>query len=127
MAECLLAQNKGARLFHIRVDQNENSIRSFGRDTAQGKHRRVLWAEASQGRAIKKARMFGQQFVQLSQFRNEVVIATPGHATIGMNINPFAGQPFDTAGKAETTTETRQGAELVSEQRPLAAFSGQAF
>ena len=106
----------------VGVGENENGILAVGGLAEQRVNGRVGRAQARELGAVKKARMVGDELVELREFGNDVVGRAPVQAGVAVDADFFRRQPFHAAGKAETAARTCQGAEAVSQQRPRAAM-----
>src|ERR1043166_6894880 len=70
--------------------------------------------------------MRAQQFIQLRQFLDEIRLIAPREAAARMNIDAFGCEPLDAARETKSAAHTRQRAETIAQQRPVAAFRGEA-
>ena len=70
--------------------------------------------------------MVGEQFIQLCEFGNDVIAAVPIQSGAAVDADFFGGQPFDTAGEAESAIGAGQRAKTISQQRPRTALFSEA-
>ena len=84
-------------------------------------------AQAQQLRAIKEARMTGQEPIQLRQLADQVDCRTPRQTARRVNVDLLGREPFDTVGKSEAATHAGQRAKLIAQQRPLAPLRREAI
>ncbi len=126
IADCGLRKRDWIFFFDVGVDENEDGIFALGGFAEQGVDRRIGRAQPREFRAVKKTRMVGDEPVELREFGNDVVGAVPVQSGAAVDKDFFGRQPFDAAGEAEAAAWTRQRAEPVPQQRPRAAFFGEA-
>src|SRR5665213_2538172 len=112
--------------FNVGVDQNQNGIFSLGGFAEQRVNRRVWRAQTRELCAVKKARVVGDEFVELREFGNDVVGTVPIQTGAAVDADFFGGEPFHAAGKTEPADRTGQRTKTVPQERPSAAFFGKA-
>ena len=116
------AEREGVRLFDISVDQHQRDVLTVGRNALQRQDGGLRRTQSRQLCAVEKAGMFCQQFVQLSQFGNEVFFVAPRQAAAAVDQDSFGGEPFDAAGEPKRAVCAGESAEPVTQQRPRAPF-----
>ena len=110
----------------VEVGEDEQVVAVFG-FAQQGEHRRLARAEPGEFCAVAKAWVRGEQLVQFGEFGDDVYVRAPVQTGAAVDVYFLFGQPLDAAREAVSAVDACERAEPVSEQRPVAAFFGQAI
>ena len=89
-------------------------------------NRRIGRAQAREFCAVEKTGMVGDELVELREFGNDVIGAVPIQAGAAVDFYFFRGEPFNAAGKAESAAWSGERTKTISQERPHAAFFGEA-
>src|SRR5262249_38787381 len=92
---------------------------------AHSKNRRIDRTQARQPRTVEKTRMTTEQVVERGQLTDKVFITVPSQPAALMDGDFFRRQPFHAASESESTIDTRERAQPIAQQRPLAARGGE--